>query len=117
MIKIDIVQDIVNPNEELTKDKCIQYIQTIKKTIKETRANVYSLFLGPTAFKYAFFLLLSTFLLTTILKNTFILTLTIIEIVGYLTFAILISEYLSKKLKKSLLLQLNHLQNKLASFK
>lgn len=115
MIKIDIVQDIVNPNEELTKDKCIQYIQSIKASIKQTRANIYSLFLGPTAFKYASILLMSTFLLVSLFDNIFLLKLTIIEIIGYIVFSVIMSEYLSKKLKRSLVAQLKLLQNKLAT--
>ena len=60
MIKINIVQDFVNPNEELTKDKCLERIRSIKSTIRQTRSNVYGLFLGFAALKYASFLLLGS---------------------------------------------------------
>ncbi|MBS5115268.1 MAG: hypothetical protein KHY88_06190 [Erysipelotrichaceae bacterium] len=115
MIKINIVQDFVNPNEELTKDKCLERIRSIKSTIRQTRSNVYGLFLGLAALKYAGFLLLGSIALAWIFKVNFLLLLAAGEITVYFIFAILFSEYLSKKLKRSLLIQLEILQKKLTT--
>lgn len=116
MIKIDISHNLINLDEELTKEKCIEYIKTIKTTMKETRINVYRLFLGPTAFKYTLSLILLTLITAFTFEISFFIILALIELIGYLIFAVCMSEYMTKKLKQSLKLQLIFLQQKLSSF-
>ncbi len=115
MIKIDIIPERLNHNEELTKAKCISYIKSIKENIKNVRANVYGIFFGPKKLRFAFTLATSTLLFAYLFDNVFLIKLTIFEIIGYIAFATLISEYLSKKLKQGLLQELHFLQKKLST--
>ncbi len=105
MIKIEIIQDFINPNEELTKEKCKQYIRNINDTIKQSRATIYDLFLGGKNLKYAMYIILFSMTLFFLFKEPFILALTMFEIAAYLILSISLSEYLTKKLKQSLKVQ------------
>lgn len=105
MLKIEVVQNFIDPNEELNKEKCLLYIHKINDVLKQSRANIYHLFLGEKSFKFAVILILISTLLYIIFKAQFILTFTLFEIIGYFILSVLLSEYLNKKLKESLLLQ------------
>lgn len=113
MIKIEVVQDFIDPSEELTKEKCMLYILRINDTMKNTRANIYQLFLGTKSLKYAVYLVSITFLMFFIFRTSFLLTIAIIEFIAYLMISILLSEYLTKKLKSSLYKQKLYFKDKL----
>lgn len=113
MIKIEIVQDFINPDEELTKEKCALYIRHINDTLKQARASIYNLFLGGKSLKYAIYILAFSLLLFFIFKQPFILSLTMFEIIGYLIISVSLSEYLTKKLKSSLKIQRKYFIDKL----
>lgn len=113
MIKIEIVQDFIDPNEELTKEKCMLYIRHINDTIKQSRANIYQLFLGKRSLRYAFILMVLSFLMYMIFKSPMILMLMFFEISAYLVLSIILSEYLNKKIRHSLLLQQQYFKDKL----
>lgn len=116
MIKVEVKPDFINPNEELTKEKCLEYIQHINQIIKETRVQVYNLFLGKRSLNNSTLIVLASFVLYFIFDAHIFLTLALVELIGYFVLSIIMSEYLNNKLKTQLIKQRNYFKEKLKQF-